>query len=83
MPNPKSKHTRMRRGMRRSSNSKIEAFQTTKCPQCGGPRMPHCVCKFCGFYNGELVVPKKVKKKKEGEEAVEKAEKEASEEGKK
>jgi len=26
--------------------------------------MPHRVCPECGFYNGKLIVPKKVKKTK-------------------
>jgi large subunit ribosomal protein L32 len=26
--------------------------------------MPHRVCPECGFYNGKLIVPKKVKKSK-------------------
>ncbi len=68
MPNPKRKHTRMRRDMRRSSNWRVVEFQTGKCPQCGAPKMPHRVCRSCGFYNGELIVPKKEKKKAEQKE---------------
>lgn len=52
----------MRRDMRRA-NWKIAAQNTGKCPGCGEPKLPHRVCGACGFYNGELVVIKKEKKK--------------------
>jgi hypothetical protein len=35
--------------------------------------MPHKVCPSCGFYNGTLVVPKKVKKAKTQEQPQEEA----------
>lgn len=65
MPNPKRKHTPSRRDSRRSNNSKLTATNASKCPQCGGSRLPHRVCPSCGFYNNELIAPKKVKKKAE------------------
>lgn len=65
MPNPKRKHTPMRRDSRRASNWTVTASNPSKCPQCGAARMPHHICPSCGFYNGELVVPKKEKKKTE------------------
>lgn len=34
------------------------------CKQCGGLHAPHRICAHCGFYNGELVSPKKEKKSK-------------------
>lgn len=66
MPNPKKKHTQSRRDMRRAANWRVEALNSSKCPQCGAPRLPHKVCGSCGFYNGELVIPRKEKKKEEG-----------------
>ncbi|OGS18721.1 MAG: 50S ribosomal protein L32 [Elusimicrobia bacterium RIFOXYA2_FULL_50_26] len=66
MPNPKKKHTPSRRDMRRAANWRVEAVATVRCPQCGAPRLPHHVCPACGFYNGELIVAKKDKKKQEG-----------------
>lgn len=69
MPNPKKKHTPMRRDMRRASNSRLEAANISKCPNCGVPRLPHHVCPSCGFYNNELILPpKQPKKKGQGEE---------------
>lgn len=65
MPNPKRKHTPSRRDSRRSSNSKLTATNSSKCPQCGAARLPHRVCPSCGFYNNELIVAKKEKKKEE------------------
>lgn len=62
MPNPKRKHTPHRRDCRRSANSKLDTPNSSKCSNCGAPKMPHKICPDCGFYNGKLVVPKKVKK---------------------
>jgi large subunit ribosomal protein L32 len=62
MPNPKRKHTRHRRDCRRSANSKLAAPNASKCSNCGATKMPHKVCPECGFYNGKLIVAKKVKK---------------------
>lgn len=66
MPNPKRKHTRQRRDKRRAQNWRVDAQNSSSCPQCGAPRLPHRVCPSCGFYNGQLVVPRKEKKKTEG-----------------
>ena len=65
MANPKRKHTPSRRDSRRASNWRVFAQNSSKCPQCGAPKLPHKVCAGCGFYNGELVVPRKEKKKSE------------------
>ncbi|MDR2771894.1 MAG: 50S ribosomal protein L32 [Elusimicrobiota bacterium] len=62
MPNPKRKHTPHRRDSRRSANSKLDAPNPSNCPNCGLPKMPHKICPECGFYDGKLIVPKKVKK---------------------
>ena len=62
MPNPKRKHTPHRRDSRRSANSKLCSPNSSKCSNCGSPKLPHRVCPECGFYNGKLVIPKKVKK---------------------
>lgn len=68
MPNPKRKHTPSRRDSRRASNWKIEPLNTHACSQCGAAKLPHHVCRSCGFYDGELIVPKKEKTKAEGTE---------------
>jgi len=66
MPNPKKKHSPMRRNMRRKANWRVKTTNSSKCSNCGNPKMPHRVCPSCGFYNGELIVPKKEKKKPQG-----------------
>lgn len=68
MPNPKRKHTPSRRDSRRAANWTVQALNSSKCSHCGAPKLPHQVCKACGFYNGELISPKKEKKKTEGTE---------------
>jgi large subunit ribosomal protein L32 len=67
MPNPKRKHTRSRRDMRRASNWKISVPNIVTCPQCKSPKLPHRVCPECGFYDKELVLIKKEKPKKKEE----------------
>ncbi|WP_428897995.1 large subunit ribosomal protein L32 [Parelusimicrobium proximum] len=67
MPNPKRKHTRSRRDMRRSANSKLEVAQLVECPNCKAPRKPHFVCPACGFYKDRVVVAT-AKKEKETEQ---------------
>jgi large subunit ribosomal protein L32 len=62
MPNPKRKHTPHRRDSRRSANSKLDNPSLSKCSNCGAVKQPHKVCPECGFYNGKLIVPRKVKK---------------------
>ena len=69
MPNPKRKHTRSRRDLRRSANSKLEAVNFVECSNCGAARLPHNVCPKCGFYDGKMVTEVKVKKNKTQEEA--------------
>jgi large subunit ribosomal protein L32 len=67
MANPKKKHTPMRRDMRRSNNFRLTAASLSNCSNCKTPIIPHRVCPACGFYQGELVLPAKQKKKR-GEE---------------
>lgn len=44
------------RSRRHRSNWKIEAPNLSECPQCHSLRMPHRVCKTCGYYDGRAVV---------------------------
>lgn len=64
MPNPKRRHTRSRRDSRRAANWRLELGTPSVCKQCGGHHAPHRVCPHCGFYDGNLIVPKAVKEKK-------------------
>ena len=48
---PKKKHTRARRGNKRSHKG-LSAINGFFCTECKEPRLPHTVCKNCGEYNG-------------------------------
>jgi len=66
MPNPKKK-TLLPLGVTAAErqNWTVKAGNFSKCPQCGASKMPHRICPSCGFYNGELIIPKKDKKEKD------------------
>jgi large subunit ribosomal protein L32 len=52
---PKRKVSRTRRDKRRT-HWKAKAPALTVCPSCHAPKLPHRVCKHCGFYKGETVI---------------------------
>ncbi len=62
-PLPKRRHSTRRGGKRKAAIS-LKKIGLTACPQCGKPRLPHRVCKYCGYYHGKEVVKKTVKKAK-------------------
>ena len=45
---PKSKITRSKRGMRRAHDS-LKAINVVECPNCGEQKIPHHICKACGY----------------------------------
>ncbi|RKD34395.1 50S ribosomal protein L32 [Thermohalobacter berrensis] len=53
---PKRKTSKARRDKRRSANSKLAAPAISKCPQCHEPKLPHRVCKSCGYYKNKEVI---------------------------
>ncbi|MCD5410179.1 MAG: 50S ribosomal protein L32 [Alkaliphilus sp.] len=53
---PKRKTSKSKRDMRRASNSKMVVVALAKCPQCHEPKLPHRVCKECGYYKNREVV---------------------------
>ncbi|MDI6604675.1 50S ribosomal protein L32 [Aceticella autotrophica] len=55
MPVPKRKTSKARRDKRRHS-SKLKLPAYVLCPQCHEPKLPHRVCKNCGFYNDREVI---------------------------
>jgi len=57
MPNPTKRHTKSRRGNRRSHDA-LKAGSLAICPKCKEPKLPHRVCPSCGFYNGRVVLQK-------------------------
>ncbi len=70
------KHSRHRKGNRRSKNWHLSMTGESTCENCKKSRPPHTVCPHCGFYAGKLIIAKKVKKSKkkpqQGEGADEK-----------
>lgn len=52
MPNPKRRHSKHRKRIRRSHDA-LTPPSTSGCPRCGAARKPHRVCDNCGFYGFE------------------------------
>ena len=55
---PKSKVSKSRRDKRRASNSRLDAPNMVKCPNCGEYNLNDRVCRSCGHYDGVEVVAK-------------------------
>lgn len=55
MANPKHRHTRTRRGKRRSHDA-LKVRSLSVCPTCQEPKEAHRVCPHCGHYRGKQVV---------------------------
>jgi large subunit ribosomal protein L32 len=60
---PKRRHSSAR-GRRRRTHWKIAKTSLSTCPQCKQPKLPHQVCKICGYYAGKQVIEVKAKEKK-------------------
>ncbi|MDR1737069.1 MAG: 50S ribosomal protein L32 [Oscillospiraceae bacterium] len=61
---PKSKISKQRRNLRRSSVWKLETPNLVKCPKCGEYTLSHRACKACGTYKGRTVIVIKDEKAK-------------------
>jgi large subunit ribosomal protein L32 len=55
MPNPKRRHSKARRNKRRAHDF-LSAPGISLCANCHEPRLPHRICKSCGFYKGKQVI---------------------------
>lgn len=60
---PKRRQSKQRSRKRRA-NWKLKAPTLVKCKQCHELKLPHRVCKECGYYDGKLVLKIKDKAKK-------------------
>ena len=49
---PRHKLSKMKKRQRRSHHA-LSATNTSECPRCSSPKLPHCVCETCGYYKGE------------------------------
>ncbi len=56
MPNPKHKHSRSRRDMRRTAKTRLVPPGFSLCPQCHELKLPHYTCMNCGTYKGKAVI---------------------------
>ena len=57
MPNQKKRHSRCKRGNRRSHDHLKKPALST-CSHCNEPKQPHHVCLSCGNYRGRAVIRK-------------------------
>lgn len=62
MANPKVKTSRSKT-RRRRTHYVLKQVQTTQCPQCHEPKLPHHICLSCGTYNKREVITQKEEKK--------------------
>ncbi|MBU1670983.1 MAG: 50S ribosomal protein L32 [Actinobacteria bacterium] len=51
---PKRKKAKCRRDSRRSHDA-LKPPSLSECPQCHQPKLPHRVCRECGYYNGRQI----------------------------
>lgn len=64
MPEPKKKTTHSKKAMRQWKE-KIDTPNLIECPHCHKLILPHHVCPYCGYYDGEQKVVVVKEKKKE------------------
>ncbi|MFA5576984.1 MAG: 50S ribosomal protein L32 [Tissierellaceae bacterium] len=53
---PKRKTGKARRDKRRASSYKLAKATFVECPQCHEPKLPHRVCRSCGYYKDREVL---------------------------
>ncbi len=79
MPNPKRRHSNMRRDQRRTHYVAIAPTVST-CSNCQAPVLSHRVCGNCGFYKGEQVMAVKDRTSRKKRTDLDSSEEEQSEE---
>lgn len=52
---PKRRTSKTKKNQRRASSYKLPKVTIGECPQCHEAKLPHRVCKACGFYDGKEV----------------------------
>lgn len=52
---PMKKVSRSKRNQRRAHDA-VGKTNLTECKNCGEPKLPHHVCKACGYYDGREIV---------------------------
>ena len=56
MPVPKKKKSKARTRMGRASAWQLHAPSRSLCPRCGAAKLPHTVCKACGWYKNRVAI---------------------------
>ncbi len=59
---PKRKQSSARQNRRRSNVWRMSAPVLVRCPNCGEWKLPHRVCRNCGYYKGREVIKIAAKK---------------------
>jgi len=52
---PKRRHSKTR-GRKRRTHYKMHSMEIMECPNCHKPKLPHRVCKYCGYYDGREII---------------------------
>ncbi len=60
---PKQKPSRSRTKSRRAKTYRAYTINSTPCPKCNEPKLPHRVCLYCGHYRGRKVLEFEEEKK--------------------
>jgi len=55
MPNPKRRHSKMRKNKRRAHDY-LTAPLLSECPNCHEKKLSHQACPHCGYYKGRAVM---------------------------
>ncbi|SHI72473.1 large subunit ribosomal protein L32 [Dethiosulfatibacter aminovorans DSM 17477] len=53
---PKRKISKARRDKRRTAKERVKVTGFVECPQCHEVKLPHRVCRECGYYDGREVL---------------------------
>ncbi len=53
---PKRKTSKARKNKRRASSYTLNKKTSTECPQCHEQKLPHRVCKSCGYYKNREAI---------------------------
>jgi large subunit ribosomal protein L32 len=56
MPVPKKKTSKSKSRSRRAAAWRLDAPARSVCPRCGSAKLPHVVCRTCGWYAGRQAI---------------------------
>lgn len=53
---PKRRTSKAKKNSRRASAYRLNKATVSECPQCHEPKLPHRVCRSCGYYKNREVI---------------------------